>query len=69
MIGIGSHEIEIDCPRCRFYNPIYLKQIIYRDVIICRGCKSNLKLDDYSNEVRKVKQQISNIFKDLKNLF
>lgn len=37
MIRIGSKEIEMSCPRCRFYNYPTLNLIIERDAIICRG--------------------------------
>ena len=46
-------EVEVDCPRCQFSNPIWLKQARLRDVIICRGCKANIQLDDSMNTVRK----------------
>lgn len=65
MIDIDAYETEIPCPRCDFYNPVYLRQIRLRDVIICRGCKSNIQLEDYMNEMRKGEQRIRRSFQDL----
>jgi len=58
MIDFDKHEIEVQCPVCSFYNPIWLKQARLRDVIICRGCKSNIHLDDQMNETRKAIKSI-----------
>jgi hypothetical protein len=53
QINLDRIEVEVDCPRCQFANPIWLKQARLRDVIICRGCKTNIQLDDSMNTVRK----------------
>lgn len=52
---IDSMEVEIQCPLCSFYNPIWIKQARLRDTIICRGCKANIMLDDNMNTVRKAR--------------
>ena len=52
-INLDKHEVEVTCPRCHFANPIWLKQARLRDVIICRGCKANIQLDDSMNTVRQ----------------
>lgn len=58
MLNFDKHKIEVQCPECSFYNPIWLKQARLRDVIICRGCKSNIRLDDQMNETRKAIRSI-----------
>lgn len=68
-MDIDSSEIEIECPNCQFYNMIWIKQARLRDVIICRGCKSNIHLDDSLNEVRKARHRIKAAFNDLKRQF
>lgn len=50
-INIDKFEVEVDCPRCGFANPIWLRQARLRDVVICRGCKANIQLDDSMNTV------------------
>lgn len=53
MINIDKHEVDFQCPNCDFYNTVQIKQARLRDVVICRGCKSNIRLDDQMNETRK----------------
>lgn len=72
MINLNNQTIEFPCPRCGFYNTIFFKQARLRDVIICRGCKSNVQLDDWMNECRKaertVRKAMQEFEKNLKNL-
>jgi len=58
MINIDKHEVDFRCPNCNFYNSIQIKQARLRDVVICRGCKSNIRLDDQMNETRKAVRSI-----------
>lgn len=58
-------EVEADCPRCGFSNPIWIRQARLRDVIICRGCKANIHLDDQMNSVRK---SVANIRRHMRRL-
>ena len=66
-INIDAFEVEIECPRCSFSNPVWLKQARIRDVVICRGCKSNIQLDDGMNSFRKVRRDIQRQMKALRN--
>lgn len=65
MFDVDRKSIEFLCPRCYFYNSAFLRQVRSRNVIICRGCKSNLRLDDHMNEYRKAKRQLRRAFRDL----
>ena len=53
MINIDTLSLDIQCPLCRFSNTVALKQIRLRNVVICRGCKANIKLEDHLNTVSK----------------
>lgn len=66
---IDPVEIDVPCPKCDFSNPIWIKQARLRDVIICRGCKSNIQLDDHMNEVRNVVRSVRRAFDDLASSF
>ena len=69
MINLNNQTIEFPCPRCGFYNTIFFKQVRLRDVIICRGCKSNVQLDDWMNEYRKAERTVRKAMQELeKNL-
>ena len=52
-IDIDNHKIDIHCPSCHFFNTVTLKQVRLRDVVICRGCKANISLEDHLNMTRK----------------
>jgi hypothetical protein len=65
-INIDKFEVEVDCPRCNFANPIWLRQARLRDVVICRGCKANIQLDDNMNTVRKAYRSIRRSMQDLR---
>lgn len=72
-IDLDAVEVEVDCPVCNFANPIWLKQARLRDVIICRGCKSNIQLDDSMNSVRKamkdLRRQMREFERTVKRMF
>jgi transcription initiation factor IIE alpha subunit len=65
MFDLDRQSIEFPCPRCHFYNSAFLRQVRLRQVVICRGCKSNLRLDDHMNEYRKAERQLRRAFGDL----
>ena len=58
--------MQVDCPQCGFANPIWLRQARLRDVVICRGCKANIQLDDTMNTVRKAYQSIRRSMRELR---
>lgn len=66
-IRVDAFEVDVECPRCRFLNPIWLKQARLRDVIICRGCHWNIQLDDGMNSVRKAHHSIRRAMNDLRD--
>lgn len=69
---IDNTPVSAACPVCEFRNTFTIKQARLRDMIICRGCKANIQLDDHMNECRKATRQIERAiaeFEDsLKNL-
>ena len=69
MLDLDNANIEFPCQKCGFYNKIRLKQARLRDVIICRGCKRNIILDDHMNEIRKARMEINNMLTSMINLF
>jgi hypothetical protein len=65
-INFDKFEVEVDCPHCNFANPIWLRQARLRAVVICRGCKGNIQLDDSMNSVRKAYRSIRRGMDDLR---
>lgn len=66
-LDLDAFEVEIECPRCSFTNPVWMKQARLRDVIICRGCKANLQLDDGMNSIRKARDNLQHQFNALRD--
>lgn len=62
---IDNAEVSAPCPRCEFENPFTLKQARLRDIIICRGCKANVHLDDQMNECKKAVRNIERALNEL----
>ncbi len=66
MLDLDRQPIQFPCPRCGFYNGARLKQVRLRDVVICRGCKSNIQLDDHMNSYRRARRSIERALGDLR---
>lgn len=58
---------EFECPTCSFFNSATMKQIRLNDVMICRGCKTNIQLIDQMNSMRKARQYVRRSMKRLQN--
>lgn len=67
MLSLDRLPIEFQCPQCSFYNRVFLRQARLRDIIICRGCKANIQLDDHMNECRNAEQAIRKALADLES--
>lgn len=67
MIDLDRIELDIECPKCKFVSKIFYRDARLRDVIICRGCKVNIQLDDHMNECRKVRRQLNEAMEELTN--
>lgn len=52
-INFDYNESEIECPRCRLETWISFGEIMRNDFTICRGCHSNIILEDHLGEFRK----------------
>jgi hypothetical protein len=66
---IDFAELDFPCPKCRFFNPFTIRQARLRDVIICRGCKSNIQLDDQMNSVRVAERDVRHAVDGLTKTF
>jgi len=69
VINLDAHEVTFTCPRCRFHNSARLKQVRLRDVVICRGCRGNIQLDDFMNSYRRARLSIEHALDDLRRAF
>lgn len=67
MLNIDGFETDAACPRCGFHNSFSLVQVRVRDVIICRGCHCNIRLEDHLNSYRKARASMNRALGDLEN--
>jgi hypothetical protein len=67
MFNLDRVPLDVPCPECRFENTIFYRQARLRDVLICRGCKANIALDDHMNQCRKARQQVNRALHDLES--
>lgn len=65
MIRFDNQLVDIPCPKCHFKNSVSLKQIGLEDVVICRGCKRNIRLEDHLNSIRKSIRSVHAALADL----
>lgn len=65
MLDLDPVTLDATCPRCGFLNDFTIKQVRLRDVVICRGCHSNVKLDDQLNTVRRARGNLKRVTGDL----
>lgn len=62
-------KVELECLECHFFNIASLRQIRLNDVVICRGCKSNLQLVDYMGTVAKARRDFRREIERLQEAF
>lgn len=72
QMDLKRFHIEFPCPNCGFYNRATLGQVMTRDVLICRGCKSNVRLEDHMNSARasvsRANKALERLAETMKNL-
>ena len=55
----------VDCPVCRLATPAQLGDVRHRRIIICRGCKSNIRLVDGLGSYARARQRIRSMLRRL----
>ena len=67
---LDEATIEVECPRCRFFTPVFFRQIRLNDAVICCGCKTTLHLIDHlgqaNNSQAAIEQALQSVFSDIK---
>jgi hypothetical protein len=66
MDPLDKVTLEFDCLTCGFSNPATMGQIRLGDVVICRGCKATIRLDDVMGDVGKARQLIRDMISNLR---
>lgn len=66
---LDRYNVEFACPGCGFYNMAFLRQVRLHDVVMCRGCKASIQLEDYMGELRKAEQRLRRAIEDVETAF
>jgi len=66
-LNLDRERIYIHCPRCNFWSRPFLRQIRHREMIICGGCKSNIRLDDHLGSFRTAQRQVKKALEELEH--
>lgn len=69
VLDIDDQKIEFACPRCGFFNIATIRQVRLSDVLICRGCKSNVQLSDYLATVAKARRELLHAVEEFQAAF
>jgi transposase-like protein len=67
MFDLGKQSVIVECPACHFTSRVTLKQVRMRDVVICRGCKRNIQLEDQMKTVKKAIRDLGRAMRDLQD--
>jgi hypothetical protein len=65
VFDLDRFSFDVECPRCKFSLGILYRDARLRNVLICRGCKANIQLDDHMNQCRKARAQVARLLKEL----
>lgn len=55
---LSRHWLSVSCPQCRLEARVQFRDVEFKRSIVCRGCKSNLKLFDAWDSFRKTRLQL-----------
>lgn len=69
QVNLDRYRIYIKCPKCSFFARPFLRQVRHRETIICGGCKSDLRLDDYLGSYRKAERKMRYVLDELTEAF
>jgi hypothetical protein len=66
---LDRHWIEVECPHCRLETPALLRDVRIGGVIICRGCKANIRLVDHLGGYQRARQRFAQAFEQMFSAF
>lgn len=56
---------ELPCPNCSITTRVQFKDILGGKVVVCKGCKSNIRLVDSQNSVKRSLRRLQNQIESL----
>jgi len=68
-MNLDRERIYIQCPRCNFYARPFLRQVRHQDVIVCAGCKANIRLTDHLGQYKLAERRVRKALEELSASF
>lgn len=65
MLDLDRVQLDFECPACRFGFRAHFREARLRKIVICRGCKASIQLDDRMNQCRKARRQVAKALQEL----
>jgi hypothetical protein len=63
--NLDRFRLEVPCPLCELRTPTTMGAIRCGDMIVCRGCHSNLRLHDVMATFHRFKRRFTHMLKKL----
>lgn len=55
--NLDKHWISIPCPVCDMETPVTLGAVRLGDVVVCRGCHANIRLQDHLGALHRFERR------------
>ena len=69
-LNLDYRRLDIECPQCDFPMRVFLRQVRVHDIVVCGGCKANIRLVDYmgtlQNAIRNTNTALLELERSLK---
>jgi hypothetical protein len=65
--NLDKRWIDVPCPLCALETAVTLGAIRLGDVVICRGCHANIRLQDHLGALHKFERWFKRAFKSLES--
>jgi hypothetical protein len=66
---LDDHWIDVGCPYCPLTTEASMRDVRMGNVIICRGCKANIRLIDHLGDYHRARRRLSDSFKRIFDAF
>ena len=65
MPDLSRRWLDVPCPRCSVATPVQFRDIELRRVIVCRGCKSNIRLVDQWDSFYRMRRKLEDMIRNM----
>jgi len=64
-LGLDRISMDATCPRCQLQTPFFLRDVRLGRVLVCRGCRVNIALNDYLGGYERTRKRLTRSMDDL----